>query len=214
LRRFFRELDGSFMRNGVFVDVGAYDGVSISNSYFMESRLGWRGVCVEPLVGAVFEALQRQRQCATFNVAAFNSSGHAEFTVVPKARAYDSGGTSHMLSGISGAYDAKHVTRIIEEANNTGIDTIRVPTVLLRDILRQAGVTHVDVLSVDTENSEAQVLRGMDFAEVYVDVVVVEASYFARLVDVHDVLTTNGFELVGKMYDLVYRNVRSLGHRT
>src|SRR6476660_9524112 len=28
-------------RNGVFLDVGAYDGVTINNSYFLEQSRGW-----------------------------------------------------------------------------------------------------------------------------------------------------------------------------
>jgi hypothetical protein len=39
-------------RNGVFVDIGANDGVSISNSLYFEERLGWTGLAVEPLPGA------------------------------------------------------------------------------------------------------------------------------------------------------------------
>ena len=35
-------------RGGVFVDVGASDGIWNSNSYLLEGYYGWRGVCVEP----------------------------------------------------------------------------------------------------------------------------------------------------------------------
>ena len=34
-------------RNGYFVDVGAYDGVTYSNTCFLERELGWQGVCFE-----------------------------------------------------------------------------------------------------------------------------------------------------------------------
>src|SRR5258706_11369284 len=35
-------------RGGVFVDVGAYDGVALSNTYYFEKELGWQGICIEP----------------------------------------------------------------------------------------------------------------------------------------------------------------------
>lgn len=38
-------------KGGVFVDIGAYDGVSFSNTYYFESSLDWTGLCVEPLKG-------------------------------------------------------------------------------------------------------------------------------------------------------------------
>jgi hypothetical protein len=31
---------------GFFVDVGAYDGVTFSNSLFFERHLGWSGICI------------------------------------------------------------------------------------------------------------------------------------------------------------------------
>jgi len=35
-------------RQGVFVDVGAFHPIHLSNTYFFERCLGWRGLCVEP----------------------------------------------------------------------------------------------------------------------------------------------------------------------
>jgi FkbM family methyltransferase len=45
----------AFKRDGYFVDIGAYDGVHISNSYYLEKELGWRGICAE----ANFELYQK-----------------------------------------------------------------------------------------------------------------------------------------------------------
>jgi hypothetical protein len=39
------------------------------------------------------------------------------------------------------------------------------------------GITHVDVMSIDTENSEVPVLQGLDFDAVTVDVFVIEDPY-------------------------------------
>ena len=36
-------------RGGVFVDVGAHDGVSFNNTVYFEHSLGWQGLCVEPI---------------------------------------------------------------------------------------------------------------------------------------------------------------------
>ncbi|MBA3816825.1 MAG: FkbM family methyltransferase, partial [Parachlamydiaceae bacterium] len=55
-------------RNGVFVDIGAYDGKVISNTYFYEKNLGWTGICIEPLPDA-YEKLHMNRSCVTVNCA-------------------------------------------------------------------------------------------------------------------------------------------------
>lgn len=49
-------------RNGVFLDVGAGDGETGSNSLFFERFLGWRGLCTEPSA-ARFSRLVTQRKC-------------------------------------------------------------------------------------------------------------------------------------------------------
>lgn len=36
------------LKNGYFVDIGAANGVFISNTYFLEKELNWTGICVEP----------------------------------------------------------------------------------------------------------------------------------------------------------------------
>lgn len=33
--------------NGFFIDIGAYDGIEISNTYHLEKHLGWKGLCIE-----------------------------------------------------------------------------------------------------------------------------------------------------------------------
>src|SRR5215510_8537437 len=53
-------------RGGVFVDVGAYDGVALSNTCYFEKELGWTGLCIEPNP-IVFERLTQNRNCTTVN---------------------------------------------------------------------------------------------------------------------------------------------------
>jgi hypothetical protein len=34
-------------RSGFFLDIGAHDGVVLSNTYVLENRYDWRGICIE-----------------------------------------------------------------------------------------------------------------------------------------------------------------------
>ena len=38
-----------FKKNGYFVDIGANDGKTLSNTYMLERDYNWTGICVEPL---------------------------------------------------------------------------------------------------------------------------------------------------------------------
>ena len=57
-----------FKRDGFFLDFGAFDGETISNTYALEKELGWRGICVEPNP-RYYPSLCRCRKCITVNAA-------------------------------------------------------------------------------------------------------------------------------------------------
>ena len=55
-------------RNGYFVDVGAYDGVEGSNTFYLEKVLGWTGICVETFFSH-FNIMTTARSCILENIA-------------------------------------------------------------------------------------------------------------------------------------------------
>lgn len=154
-------------RDGVFVDVGAHDGRSMSNSLFFEERRGWSGVCIEPNPD-VFAALQAARSVACRNVAVAERSGSAEFRVVT--------GYSEMLSGLDTTYSRRHRKRIESEVAQKGGSTrsIRVTTRRLDELLQELGIERVDLLAIDVEGAEVSVLRSLDLRRFGVKVVLVE----------------------------------------
>jgi len=36
-----------YKENGFFIEIGAYDGITLSNTYSLEKDFGWDGICVE-----------------------------------------------------------------------------------------------------------------------------------------------------------------------
>ncbi|MCK5520177.1 MAG: FkbM family methyltransferase [Candidatus Marinimicrobia bacterium] len=89
-------------KEGTFVDIGANDGKSFSNSYVLEKKYNWNGLCVEPLPEE-FEQLKKIRKCALENKCIGEQKSKAKFLV------------HGMLSGIVDTYDKKHLQRISRE---------------------------------------------------------------------------------------------------
>jgi hypothetical protein len=96
-------------------------------------------------------------------------------------------------------YDALHAQRIATELNRTDEVTtttfVEVPTVRLQDVLHARNITRVDVLSIDTENSELAVLQGLDLGIITIDVAVVEDAYAGQSWSLYELLSANGFML-------------------
>ena len=38
----------NYKKNGYFIEIGASDGIRLSNTYLLETKYNWKGICVEP----------------------------------------------------------------------------------------------------------------------------------------------------------------------
>ena len=153
---FKEEVDPEERRSsgGVFVELGANDGVTYSNTLFFEDFLGWRGVLLEPQ-REFFEQLQINRpQAITLNV------GVCEFE----------GGVANIRG--------HGMTASLVEGSEPGPATTQgesVPCAPLGRTLHMVGIRHIDLLSVDVEGLELYVLRSHDWTNIPVHVVLVES---------------------------------------
>jgi FkbM family methyltransferase len=188
-------------RNGFFVDVGAHDGEIYNNTVVFERDRQWRGLCIEPNP-IVFARLQlaRRAECLQFCVAA--ASGETNFLQID--------GPADMLSGAIARYAVEHRDRITaERRQHGGTETvIRVPTRPLRDIFEERRIGEVHFLSVDTEGSEDEVLRSIDYDRVLIHAIAVENNY--RDERLSEELVRRGFmRLLRLGVDTIFVNRRS-----
>ena len=68
----------NYKKNGYFVEVGAYDGIQTSNTYYLEKELGWNGICIEANL-EIFKILKQNRQSNNINVAVSSNKGLCNF---------------------------------------------------------------------------------------------------------------------------------------
>ncbi len=160
-------------KSGVFVDIGAHNGITFSNSCFFEKELGWTGICVEP-IPEVFAQLEANRKCTCIQGCITNHSGTQKFLRVLSPATH-----VEMLSGLVEKYDPIHYKRMNLELSQSGgsLQSIDVKCYLLNDVLKQNRITHVNLLSIDTEGGEFEILSSIDFSKCQVDVITVEDNY-------------------------------------
>jgi len=157
---FFRE---SPVEKGVFVEVGAGNGVEFSNTHFFEKSLGWRGVLVEP--NPAFTQLLKEVRPGSYVAPCVAGSTDSVATF---AIHEDKWAQSHRTDVNSDILQRKL-------SENSQTTEITVPVRRLGDILHEANISYVDFLSVDVEGSEIEVLEGMDWS-IPIHVVVVEMT--------------------------------------
>jgi FkbM family methyltransferase len=182
-------------RGGVFVDIGAYDGLTFSNSLFFERYMGWRGLCVEPLPSA-FARLAAFRTAACEPVCVADFEGEADFLES------DAGIDEKMLSGLTANLDPRHVNRIHRQASH--MQTIKAPVTRLCTLLDKHGLFEIDYCSIDTEGSELSILADLDHDRYRIQLLTVENNYDdQRMVEL---MTARGYDCLGKLeQDYVFK---------
>lgn len=156
--------------HGVFVDVGANDGIFLSNTYFFEKQLKWTGMCIEPHP-ITFKKLKKNRKCLCIEGCIAENTTKSSFLQI--------NGPINALSGMVDRYNPKHLTLIesgiCKEGGNTQI--IEVQCYNLSDLLKQHHISHINYLNIDTEGGELKILQSIDFNTVTIDVIGIENNY-------------------------------------
>ena len=165
LENFFRG-----KRGGVFLDIGAYDGETLSNTLFFENTMGWTGLCVEPLTSA-FAKLAATRKAVCENLCVGDFEGEADFVEADDL----SGPNEQMFSGLAANFDPRHVIRI-EAMTKTQL-TRRVKVTKLSTLLAKHSLFDIDYCSMDVEGGELAILSDFDPARFRIGVFTIENNW-------------------------------------
>ena len=181
--RYITAFFGDFV--GTYLDVGAFDGIAMSNTYALEQR-GWSGVCVEPYP-QTWAKLFRNRTAMCLQACVANVDGVSAVTFkmldVPE------------LSGIDPNMDVvNNIYRNIGKSSSPAITETQVLAVSANDIIREHLDGACDFLSVDTEGTELDVLKSVRLGACNPRLIVVERNDAAR-VDTY--LSSHGYLLAG-----------------
>ena len=156
-------------KKGFFVDIGANDGITLSNTYLLE-KIGWDGIVVEP-IPSVFEKLVQNRKSIAVNGCIAAKSGKELFRVII--------GSAQMLSGLVGEYDSRHLERIKREIDSQKgeYNDIEINCYNFNELLESNGINQIDYLTIDIEGSEYKILNSIDFDRIHISVIGVENNY-------------------------------------
>lgn len=131
------------MRGGYFLDIGAHDGFIVSNTYILEKRYGWNGICIEANPES-FNKLKECRRCRCLNECVDSKEGEVEFVL------------DETMGGI--------VDSDCDNTNKGNRRSISLRTIPLAALLERENFPRViDYLSIDIEGAEDRALLNFDF---------------------------------------------------
>ena len=144
-------------RDGYFIEAGANDGLTQSNTYWFERFRGWRGLLVEA-VPEKAQACRRNRPRATIVQSALVGSDTIRSVQINTAdlMAFVAVGSDE------DAVERARLARAMAVQNLTQVEKIEVPAKTLSSILDNLESPRVDLFSLDVEGFELEVLKGLD----------------------------------------------------
>jgi FkbM family methyltransferase len=181
IRKYF-----SFLRNGFFVEAGANDGLSQSNTALLEKQFEWKGLLIEPSPGLI-DTCRSNRPNSIVEHSALVSFDYKLTTVRGDFR------SGHLMSSIDG-----------KRLKSRERDLIEVPAAPLSNVLEKHNIRKIDFVSLDTEGYELQVLEGIDFSRHSPNWILIEiySHDFKRIVNL---LHQHNYTLIANLsgYNLV-----------
>ena len=172
---------GGDKRDGYFVEFGATNGITMSNSHILNLEYGWTGILAEPNPD-YHERLARERSCNISHKCVFSESGKImKFLCAEK-------GLMSRLSAIN-PHDHNETggKRIIKEE-------IDVETITLDDLLDEYDAPNeIDYISVDTEGSEFEILNAFDFDKRRIKMFTIEHNFTPLREQIFQLMSSKGY---------------------
>lgn len=166
--------------NRYYVDIGAHEGIDLSNTYILEKEYGWKGICIEALPN-LFEILQKNRpnaQC--ISTCLYDEETELEFQM--------GSGRDLMLSGVKKSLDFHRPQG----------DVLKIKTELIGNVFKRCNCPKIiDYISLDIEGAEYNVLKKFPFTEYKVLAWTIEHNYVVnKRLAIRELLESNGYQFV------------------
>lgn len=151
---------------GTAIEVGAYNGISLSNTYHFE-KLGWKCLCIEPITLAYNQCKSVRKEVVQCCISDMDKEDK-EFTIF------------HLHDNLCAISSLEPDQRLIDShkhmITNKTSEMVKVRSLTsLLDELHYP--TDIDFVSIDTENTELDVLKGIDFTKYNIKLLVVENNF-------------------------------------
>ena len=168
-------------KNGFFIEIGASDGIELSNTYLLETKYSWSGICVEPIYEEFQKLVINRPNSNCCNKAVFSQSGlNLKFNIA---------NNDNLFSGLPCTMDC-HVGFVLNNKK-----TVIVETISFQDLLEEYNAPFfIEYLSLDTEGSEFEILKSVDLTKYTFGLIHVEHNFVEpRRSQMREYLLKNGY---------------------
>lgn len=129
-------------KNGFFIELGANNGLTQSNTAFFELFLGWKGILIEPSYRGYTLCKRYRRNSICLNYACVSNEYNEEY--------------------ISGDFKDNLLMGSVDGKRRSNKNLVSVKAITLDKILDEYCNCNIDFLSLDAEGYEFEILKGLN----------------------------------------------------
>tara|TARA_R110000824_G_scaffold119521_1_gene273614 strand:+ start:519 stop:1208 length:690 start_codon:yes stop_codon:yes gene_type:complete len=172
---------------GVCIEVGAANGVKGSNTLYFEER-GWGVLCIEPN-SEHRESLEKYRKLVRY-FACGSQTGTFPLTIFRV-------GKNNITSSLTSLDPDKRLVEdhidLISEKYELEVKVETLSNIIENEVEGTLfeSIREIDFISIDTEGTELDVLKGLDFSQYSVTLLVVENNYNDK--EIEDFMMSKGY---------------------
>ena len=179
-------------KGGIFLDIGANDGIYTSNTAKLEFEYGWTGICIEANADLIEDLINNRPKSKIINSAVWSEKTNLTFEIPNSNFKNIKGNLLSRIKDLPGNEnhfkthfkdDVKKVVVSAETVTDIVKKTIGLPCV-------------IDYMSLDIEGAELEALKGIDFTNIDIRFMTIEhgdrEGYINQL---HDFLKQHGYKI-------------------
>lgn len=170
-------------RKGRFLDIGAHDGISTSNTYTLENELEWTGICIEANPELANKCRINRPKSRVIEAVIWSREEELEFEYP------DSGDT--FLSRVADlSVNTNYFSSHFQNSIKKKIKAFPISFIL------GPGKHHFDYFSLDIEGAELEALKGIDWSNTSFDYIAIEFGHRQDFLnEIIDFMTNKGYFL-------------------
>ena len=192
-------------RNGFYLEVGAYNGISESVSLRFEKELKWSGLLIEPNP-LHFKYLKKNRS----NNICLNFICLSKEYLKKKLYIKNLNLMSHIVDDKNKIYfkdyPIERINLLAKEANLGNFKSYECKIEMLENIFEKFNINIIDLAIIDVEGSELELLKGINFEKIKINYFCIESYNFEKL---NQFMINKNYEFLKKLHreDYVFKRV-------
>ena len=192
-------------RNGFYLEVGAYNGISESVSLRFEKELKWSGLLIEPNP-LHFKYLKKNRS----NNICLNFICLSKEYLNKKLYIKNLNLMSHIVDDKNKIYfkdyPIERINLLAKEANLGNFKSYECKIEMLENIFEKFNINIIDLAIIDVEGSELELLKGINFEKIKINYFCIESYNFEKL---NQFMINKNYEFLKKLHreDYVFKRV-------